>query len=175
MKIRTYHHRILIILIFFILPAQATEILVGFSPGNSASNIILNAINEAHHKIDMAVYSFTSKPISIALLEAIKRGVKIRIIADEKANHDKYTAITFLVNHGVSIKLNRHYTIMHNKFIIIDENSIQTGSYNYTSAAAKHNAENVIFIKDALEIALQYTNEFNRLWKESTIILQPKY
>ncbi|WWP01343.1 MAG: phospholipase D family protein [Candidatus Dasytiphilus stammeri] len=173
MKMRPYHS-ILITLIFFILSAQAAEISVGFSPGNSASNIILNAINEAHHKIDMAVYSFTSKPISIALLEAIKRGVEIRILADEKANHNKYTAITFLVNHGVLIKLNRHYTIMHNKFIIIDDNAIQTGSYNYTSAAAKHNAENVIFIKDALEIASQYTNEFNRLWKESTI-LQPKY
>ncbi|WWP01706.1 MAG: phospholipase D family protein [Candidatus Dasytiphilus stammeri] len=173
MKIRP-HHSILITLIFFILAARATNISVGFSPGNSASTIILNAINEAHQKIDMAVYSFTSKPISLALLEAIQRGVKIRILADDKSNHDKYTAITFLVNHGVSIKLNRHYAIMHNKFIIIDENSIQTGSYNYTSAAAKHNAENVIFIKDASEIASQYTKEFNRLWQESTI-LQPKY
>ncbi|WWP02086.1 MAG: phospholipase D family protein [Candidatus Dasytiphilus stammeri] len=150
------------------------KISVGFTPSkNSASNLILNAINKANHKIDIAAYSFTSKNISLTLLQAKKRGVTIRIVADYKANH-KYTAITFLANKGISVRLNRNYSIMHNKFMIIDNQLVQTGSYNYTVAAANHNAENIIIIYNAPNIASKYNSEFNRLWKESTNLV-PQY
>ncbi|WWO98908.1 MAG: phospholipase D family protein [Candidatus Dasytiphilus stammeri] len=149
---------------------QNQQITVGFSPGHSACNLIINIISQAHQTIDIAAYSFTSKPISLALLEAQKHGVKIRILADYKANFNNYTAITYLANHRMSVRLNKHYAIMHNKFMIIDSQIIETGSYNYTSAADKHNAENIIILYHSPEIASQYTKEFNRLWEESLVI-----
>ncbi|WWP00301.1 MAG: phospholipase D family protein [Candidatus Dasytiphilus stammeri] len=172
----------LIFIVFFILlfyiyscsynPRQ--KILVGFSPGHSASNLILKVISQAQHTIDIAAYSFTSKAISLALLEARNHGVKIRILADSKANSNNYTAITYLANHKILVKLNKHYAIMHNKFMIIDSQIIETGSYNYTSAADKHNAENIIILYHSPEIAYQYTKEFNRLWQESRLF-PPRY
>ncbi|WWO95510.1 MAG: phospholipase D family protein [Candidatus Dasytiphilus stammeri] len=168
---------ICIILLFSISSCsynQNQQIDVGFSPGHSASYLILKVISQAQHTIDIAAYSFTSKSISLALLEAHKRGVKIRIIADYKANSNNYTATTYLANQKISVRLNKHYSIMHNKFIIIDSQILETGSYNYTSAADKHNAENIIILYHYPEIAFQYTQEFNRLWEQS-VILPPQY
>jgi phosphatidylserine/phosphatidylglycerophosphate/cardiolipin synthase-like enzyme len=146
--------------------ALAVEVMTGFSPGGSAQSLILDAINDAEHSVDLAAYSFTSKPVSLALLAAQKRGVVVRVLADEKANNTQYTAVTFLANQGVSVRLNRKYKIMHNKFAVIDNQSVQTGSFNYSAAADKSNAENVVFLRDSPATAQAYTKEFNRLWAE---------
>ncbi|WWO95796.1 MAG: phospholipase D family protein [Candidatus Dasytiphilus stammeri] len=164
------------IILFFLLvgfTSSSLNIEVGFSPDISSSKLILQSISQAHRKIDIAAYSFTSKPISLALLAVQKRGVIIRIIADHKANN-RYTALTFLSNHGISIRLNNNYAIMHHKFMIIDNQIVQTGSYNYTRAAAKQNAENVIVLYNAPYIAVKYEKEFKRLWEESSV-LQPQH
>ncbi|AFA41258.1 putative endonuclease [Wigglesworthia glossinidia endosymbiont of Glossina morsitans morsitans (Yale colony)] len=143
------------------------SIRIGFSPGNTAQKIILDAIKESSISIDIAAYSFTSKLISLALMDAEHRGVKIRVLADKKSNSGKYTAVTYLSNHKIPVRLNDKYSIMHNKFMIIDHKSVQTGSFNYTQSAANKNAENVIFIKNSAEIAEKYELEFNRLWNEA--------
>lgn len=56
---------------------------------------------------------------------------------------------------------------MHNKFMIIDGHSIETGSFNYTQSATYRNAENVIYLRNRPDIAERYTQEFNRLWSEA--------
>ncbi|XZR52785.1 MAG: phospholipase D family protein [Enterobacteriaceae bacterium] len=160
---------IFIFILFFIFKFKynQTNIEVGFSPGNTAENIILKSINNSKKTIDIAAYSFTNKNIAMLLIKAHNRGIKIRVVADKKSNIGKYSVIKYLKKHNVNIKLNNKYSIMHNKFIIIDNNSIETGSFNYTKNAIYRNAENVIFIKNIYSIAKIYKNEFNILWKES--------
>lgn len=151
--------------------AQPT-ITVGFSPshGQNALDVVLKTINSARHTIDVAAYSFTSKPVATALVAASKRGITVRVMADEKANSDRYTAVTFLANQGVPVRLNSHYAIMHNKFMVIDGDTVQTGSFNYTASAASRNAENALQVKGVPELATAYLGEFNRLWNESTTL-----
>ena len=50
---------------------------LGFSPNGKSLQIILNGISEAKESILVAAYSFTSKPVSGALLAAYKRGIKV--------------------------------------------------------------------------------------------------
>ncbi|TDN48088.1 phospholipase D family protein [Scandinavium goeteborgense] len=154
-------------------PALAEEspaISVGFSPSSNhdALNVVLNTINDAKKSIDVAAYVFTSKPVARALVEAKGKGIFVRVVADEKSNKNKYTAVTYLANHGIPVRLNNRYSIMHNKTIVADGHTVQTGSFNYTSSADKSNAENAIAIKNVPELASQYEAEFNRLWDEST-------
>lgn len=149
--------------------ASAGDIQAGFSPGGSATRLILTAINNASASIDVAAYSFTSKPIALALIDASKRGVTVRVVADEKAN-SRYTSITYLANHGIAVRKNGRYAIMHNKFMILDGKSVETGSYNYTSSAEKRNAENAVLITGVPNLAANYTGEFNRLWGESEAV-----
>ncbi|HDL7537419.1 TPA: phospholipase D family protein [Yersinia enterocolitica] len=149
------------------LAATVENPLVGFSPNGDALNIVLYGIEGAQASIDVAAYSFTSKPIAVALIEAKNRGVKVRVVADMKANQDKYTAVNFLANQGVAVRLNNRYAIMHNKYMVVDGHNVQTGSFNYTSSAAKRNAENVILLKNAPATAKTYQQDFERLYAEA--------
>ncbi|MDR2880916.1 MAG: phospholipase D family protein [Azoarcus sp.] len=142
---------------------------VGFSPNRGALEIILKGIESAKESILVAAYSFTSKPISTALLAAQRRGVDVRVVADGKANSgNNYTAVTFLANQGVPVRLNGRHTINHSKFMVIDGRHVETGSFNYTSAAAKKNAENVLILWNVKPLADQYTAEWKRLWDGAT-------
>lgn len=155
-----------------LIAVAAPSIDVGFSPAirHSASEIVLSSIKSACNSIDVAAYSFTSKPVATALIAAKRRGVAVRVMADQKANNDRYTAVTFLANQGVPVRLNSQYAIMHNKFMVIDGDMVQTGSFNYTASAVSRNAENAIRIKGVPELAKAYQGEFNRLWNESTAL-----
>jgi cardiolipin hydrolase len=54
---------------------------------------------------------------------------------------------------------------MHNKYAIIDESVIVTGSFNWTTQAINNNQENLLFYEDK-ELAAQYVKEFNKLWND---------
>lgn len=85
------------------------DVEVGFSPGRTAKQIVLTVIEEAQTSIDIAAYSFTSKPIALALVDAQQRGVNVRVVTDKKSNGGKYTAVTYLANHRVPVRLNDKY------------------------------------------------------------------
>lgn len=140
---------------------------VGFSPQGQALNIILGSINGAQSSILVAAYTFTSKPIAEALLKANRRGVKVRIIADEQENTRSYSATRFLANQGVPVRLASNYPIHHHKFLVIDGRHVLTGSFNFSAAAAERNAENVLLLQNVKPIADDYAREWSRVWLES--------
>ncbi|WP_376771057.1 phospholipase D family nuclease [Yersinia pseudotuberculosis] len=151
---------------FATLNAPQAEITIGFSPSGTALSNILHVINSAQQEINIAAYSFTSKEIALALRTAQQRGVRVQVLADKKANSDKYTAVTFLANSGIAVRLSDKYAIMHNKFIVTDGQTVETGSYNFSASADKRNAENTLVLWNMPAVAAQYQQEFERLWQE---------
>lgn len=145
---------------------QAT-IEVAFSPEMGATELVVKAIGEAKQTIRVAAYSFTSKPIAQALLEAHKRGIDVKVVVDKSQAKAKYTSATFLANVGIPVRIDYKYAIMHNKFIVIDSTNVELGSFNFTSAAEHKNAENVLVIRNDPIVAKQYNSEWERLWGES--------
>lgn len=146
---------------------------VGFSPNGDSLKIVLAGIRAAKHSILVAAYSFTSKPIATALLEAHKQGVQVQVVADRKANQ-KYSAARFLANQGVPVRLNGNYAIHHHKFMVIDDETLETGSFNYSAAAVDKNAENVLLLWHVKPLAETYRKEWQRLWNEA-VPLSPAY
>lgn len=106
--------------------------------------------------------------MAIALDNASQRGIRVRVVADAKDNGGRYSAVTWLKHKGIPVRLNDRYAIQHNKFMVIDGVTTQTGSFNYTSSAVKRNAENTIVIWNEPSTAQAYQGEFNRLWSEGT-------
>jgi phosphatidylserine/phosphatidylglycerophosphate/cardiolipin synthase-like enzyme len=151
-----------------------THFRVGFYPNGVSLDLILQEIAQAERSILVAAYSFTSKPIAQALLKAHRRGVGVFVVADDRGNSSSYTAVTFLANNGVTVRINDNYAIFHHKFMIFDERDVQTGSFNYSAAAFKSNAENVLVIKNAPDLARHYALEWKRVWDEATP-LEPNY
>jgi cardiolipin hydrolase len=52
---------------------------------------------------------------------------------------------------------------MHHKFMIIDNTSLMTGSYNFTNDSEFRNYDAAIFINDSA-LLQSFTAEFTRLW-----------
>lgn len=148
-------------------PAEAPiSVEVRFSPHEDTLGLVVGLIHDAKSSILVAAYSFTSKPIAVALVDAKRRGIDVRVVADQKANQASYTATQFLANEGVPVRLNGKYPIHHNKFMVVDGGIVETGSFNYTGAAAEKNAENVLVITGDGNLARQYATEWERLWAE---------
>ena len=161
---------LLTVLSLSVLPsAFASNITVGFSPSGAALHNVLDAIHSAKTQIDLAAYSFTSKEVAQALVQAAQRGVQVRVVADKKDNEgSKYSAVTTMQQNQIPVRLDGHYAIMHNKFMVIDSATTETGSFNFTSSADKRNAENALVIWNEPQLAGVYEQEFERLWQESS-------
>jgi len=146
-------------------PQQSIEI--AFSPDAGATDSIVRLISEAKHTIRVAAYSFTSKDIAAALLNAHKHGIDVQVVLDKSNAKAKYSSATFLANVGVPTRINYKYAIMHSKFMVVDEVTVETGSFNYTKAAEQKNAENVIILRNYPDIAAKYQKEWQKLWNEA--------
>ncbi len=154
-------------------PLPAAVITAAFTPGQ-ALPLVLESIRGARSSILVAAYSFTSKPVATALRDAARRGVKVFVLADANESAKGYSAVRFLANERVPVRINGRYAIQHNKFMVIDGDTVQTGSFNYTSSAAERNAENVLVLRNAPAIAAQYDAEWRRLWNEG-VEVAPSY
>ena len=92
----------------------------------------------------------TSALIAKALLNAHKRGGKVEVILDKSQRTDKYSSATFLFNAGIPTKIDAQHAIAHNKVMIIDGETVITGSFNFTKTAEENNAENLLVIRDKI-------------------------
>jgi len=145
--------------------ASSHRVEVGFSPDGDAQVVVLRAIASARSEIVVGAYSFTSKPVSEALRAAHRKGVKVFVLADEKSNVGQYSALAFLANAGVTVRTIGKYAIYHNKFLVIDRQHVQTGSFNYSSSAQKRNAENVLVLYDVPSLAQAYLKQWSQDWE----------
>jgi phosphatidylserine/phosphatidylglycerophosphate/cardiolipin synthase-like enzyme len=59
------------------------------------------------------------------------------------------------------------HAIMHDKFLVIDAAHVETGSFNFTSAAVSKNAENVIVLWNNPQLAALYTSDRQTHWAHS--------
>ncbi len=141
---------------------------VCFTPNQSCFPQILQYINNAQSSILLLGYSFTSKPLTDALIKAKNRGVNVRIVLDhsQKSQKSSKEPIEALIKNQIEIRFDHSVKIAHNKVIIVDNNQTITGSYNWSHSAEFNNAENLIFIKSQ-DITKKYKDYFEERWNIS--------
>jgi phosphatidylserine/phosphatidylglycerophosphate/cardiolipin synthase-like enzyme len=137
-------------------PAQ-----VYFSPHGGCTEAIVEALGKAKSEILVQAYSFTSKEIAQALIEAHKRGVHTEIILDKSNKSGKYSAGDFTAHAGIKTYVDDAHAIAHNKVMIIDKETVITGSFNFTKAAENGNAENLLVLRSK-ELAREYIQNWLR-------------
>jgi phosphatidylserine/phosphatidylglycerophosphate/cardiolipin synthase-like enzyme len=142
---------------------------VAFSPSGGAEALIVRTILSAKKTVRVAAYVLTSDSIGSALRQAHQHGVDVRVVVDERAFARGPYVIRILALNGVPVRADSRYAVMHDKFIVVDESTVEEGSFNYTSAAEHRNAENVVILHDR-QLAKRYNEEWERLWQESVRI-----
>lgn len=158
----------------FLLPfgaaLAAPSIDVGFSPEGSALQLVLRTIDDAQHSIRLMGYSFTSPEVARELVAARRRGVDVKVVVDEKGNKGKASvaAMNLLVNVGIPVRTISKYKISHDKVIIVDNQTIETGSFNYTRSAAEANSENALVVNGLPELAKTYLAHWQSRWDVGT-------
>lgn len=130
---------------------------VAFSPNGQATNLIVTEINSAQLEILVQAYRLTSKPIIAALLKAQGRGVDVRVLLDKEANRSE--AFFDLRRAKVPVLIDSKPAIAHNKVMVIDDQTVITGSFNFTNSAQSRNAENLLVLKSS-ELASIYKNNW---------------
>ena len=130
---------------------------------------MLKTLNSARRSIRLAGYSFTSPEVVSALVEAHKRGVDVKVLVDDRGNRSATStaALRLLVASGIPVRTISIYAIHHDKYIVVDEAHTQTGSFNYSRAAAQSNSENVIVIWNNVTVAANYTQHWLSRWAQS--------
>ncbi len=136
---------------------------IAFSPEDDIAGQIENRIDLARRQVLVQAFSFTHHGIAQALIDAHRRGVEVRVIADrEQSEKVERGQLSRLAVAGVPVWLDSEHHSAHNKIIVIDGISVITGSFNFTRAAQFHNAENVVFLSASPEIVMEYVRNWKR-------------
>lgn len=126
--------------------------------GEEIRSRLIISINEAQSSILVAVAFFTDRGIAEALVKSHKRGVNVQVVVSNAQMNSDVRSI--LANNNVVI-YQVEDSLMHVKFMVVDEEKVINGSYNYTLRAAKENKE-VVNIATGKEVD-DYKNIFMSL------------
>lgn len=123
--------------------------------------VILRQINEARSSVLVAAYAFTRSRIASALVAARQRGVDIKVKVDAQQGDYPLARkqLAYLEKNDIPVQrivMRGKYAAQHNKFLVVDNRFVITGSYNFTTTAGVANWENIVWV-DSPEIAKRYS------------------
>ncbi len=147
-------------------------------------NVISTFINEAEDSLEIAVQEIDHPDIALVIIDAKRRGVKIRIVLEQSymlpsQNADPSSIditqpnpgdsheinrqlLSQMLRAGISLHVDFNEKIFHQKFIIRDGNKVLTGSTNFTITGVTKNFNHIIIINNH-HIAKQYQAEFDEI------------
>jgi phosphatidylserine/phosphatidylglycerophosphate/cardiolipin synthase-like enzyme len=134
---------------------------VFFSPNGGAESAIVRNIDSTRSHILVQAYSFTSQPIADALIRAKGRGCYVSIVLDKGQRKAKGSQWQHCQEHNISVAFDMRAKIQHSKVLVLDSSKVVTGSYNFSKAADKSNAENLLILKDS-GLARHYIQEWHK-------------
>ncbi len=138
--------------------------------GEEIYRLVLRKIEEAQTAIYIAAAWFTDRDLLDALLKKYDDHVNIDIKVVLDNNKDNfYLPFKQLTDNGSIVKIIKKassYGRMHNKFCIIDEEKLISGSYNWSKNARTNNDENIIYTEDEQTVA-EFLDKFNSLLEEA--------
>jgi phosphatidylserine/phosphatidylglycerophosphate/cardiolipin synthase-like enzyme len=155
-----------------VIPATGT-IQLAFTPEDDATTLIVQAIYDARRQVLVQTFSFTSRAIAGALINAKRRGVDVKVIADgEQIYKMRHSMVAEIAAAGVPTFVDSQHDSAHNKVMVIDAGTPQglviTGSFNFTYAAQHRNAENLLVFRGNPQLVSAYLRNWQRHREHAT-------
>ncbi len=137
--------------------------------GELALKTLIDLIDSANHRIDLALFTFTHPLLIERLLAAKERGVSIRCFAElSSLRGASHKALFRLASHGIELRASRQGdSLMHHKWMVVDNQTLSCGSTNWTEAAFTKN-------RDLLMILSPLSKEQKKIFSllQAKLILQ---
>ena len=146
------------------LRIDGVPVEVFFSPDDDPASRIIELLLDADESIEFMVYALTADPIADALLARSEAGVIVRGVIERGQAANAGSDYDRIVQAGIDLRLDANERNMHHKVIIIDGNTVITGSYNFSRSAQEFNDENVLVLHNA-SLAQRFLIEFERIFE----------
>lgn len=150
------------------ITVEGIQVETLFSPDDGAADRIEALIGQAEESVFFLAYSFTSDELASALQERIRAGVQVSgVMEASQVASNVGGEYSRLLEAGADVRLDGNSANMHHKVMIIDEQIVITGSYNFSANAEDRNDENVLIFHDP-QIAGQFLAEFQRVYNTAS-------
>ena len=146
--------------VFFTDPAKSSS---------GVTNATVDVIRSAKSEILIAAYTIESQDVVDALVEAANRlgAGNVKVVIEEKyfSDPDNQAVLDALTAAGVQIVSDgtRSGSLMHNKFVVVDDKTVLTGSTNFTTTQLTSDANNTVIFRDP-DMAAAYATEFKEMF-----------
>jgi phosphatidylserine/phosphatidylglycerophosphate/cardiolipin synthase-like enzyme len=138
----------------------------GTAPGEEEEteldDALVTLIDAATTSVDLALYEFDLELVQDAVLDAWDRGVDVRMVGDgDEAEDAGYEALQAA---GIPIEMRpAGDRIMHNKFVVVDNQAVFTGSTNMSHNGIYRNNNHSIIVRSSA-MAAAYTYELEEMF-----------
>ena len=150
-----------------VVKVQGVSIENCFAPDDGCQTLLTDLIKSARKSIQFLAFSFTSDPLAQALLERSAAGVTVAGVFEESQVLSNIGSdYQRLLDAGIDVRLDSNPRNMHHKVLLIDQNIVVFGSYNFTNSAEARNDENTIILTDP-QVAAQFEQEFQRIFQQA--------
>ena len=148
-----------------VLSVGDAEVTAWFSPQDRPLRFGVQALlATAKRSIDAPVFFLTSKHAAADLIDAHRRGVRVRVIVDATSAKNGYSKHELLRAAGVATKVENWGGKMHMKVAVVDGEFLVLGSMNWTSAGEDANDENTLLVRSR-PLAERMAASFEDMWR----------
>jgi phosphatidylserine/phosphatidylglycerophosphate/cardiolipin synthase-like enzyme len=152
------------------------EIETYFAPEDNVAKKIDEELKAAEYSVDFLSFSFTDVGLSHTMAElALEDDVSVRGVFDSNQSKESSVCSILILRSGniegngsITVKLDGNPGLMHEKVIVIDNETVIFGSFNFSRSADESNDENLLIVHDP-ELARLFASEFEKVFDQGTI------
>jgi phosphatidylserine/phosphatidylglycerophosphate/cardiolipin synthase-like enzyme len=149
-------------------PRPMTEVFM--TREGSVAEIVERLVQEATASVEAALYRFNNPRLYHALEESSRRRVQVRLVIDQSKYQDDKDTQKLLSGGRILFRLLSGRlgpgSKMHHKFIVLDSQTVLTGSYNWTLESEKENYDNLVLLSEPAQVEI-FRQEFEALWRQA--------
>lgn len=138
---------------------------VYFGPEDPMVETLEALISGVRKTLDIAVFTITDNRLYTKIVQAHDRGVHVRVLTDDDKAHDRGSDAWRLEDAGIEVAYDHSPHHFHHKFVVIDDNTVVTGSYNWTRGADHNNRENFV-VSHNPRLVRAYGHAFDDMWRD---------
>ena len=146
---------------------EGSEVQIVFSPDNNPELRIVNEILKAQHSAHLLMFTFAnSTTIDDALLSRLQTGhFTVKGVLDSTQSAHPWSPHPALIAAGAQLRKDAlpHAGKLHHKLLVLDEEVVIGGSFNYTKDANLYNDENIFIIRNT-DVAKHCKQEVERIF-----------
>lgn len=141
---------------------DGSPIEIYFASEDDVIGPIIRAVGAARSQIRFMTFSFTENTLGDAMLARHEQGLSVEGVFETTGSGTEFSNMNRMFCAGVPVFRDGNSFAMHHKVIIIDDDTVITGSFNFSNNAVSRNDENLIIIRNR-DIASLYLEEYARI------------